>query len=66
MSVRLQATPDAGKVGVTLRDLAATTVGGRFRLVYLVRSTIENLNTEQKQVECFRSAAPHLEPGGAS
>jgi SAM-dependent methyltransferase len=31
---------------------------------YLVRNTIMNLTTQDEQVECFRNAAAHLEPGG--
>ncbi len=39
-------------------------VDGTFRLAYLVYNTIENLTTQDEQVECFRNAAAHLEPGG--
>ncbi len=35
-----------------------------FALAYLVRNTITNLTTQDEQVECFRNAAAHLEPGG--
>ena len=35
-----------------------------FTLVYLVRSTIMNLTTQDAQVECFFNVARHLEPGG--
>jgi hypothetical protein len=33
-------------------------------LVYLLRNTITNLTTQDDQVDCFRNAAAHLEPGG--
>src|SRR5262249_38966135 len=39
-------------------------VGRIFRLAYLVYNTIGNLTTQDEQVECFRNAARHLEPGG--
>ena len=47
-------------VGVAHRDFAAT-VGGQFRLVYLMRNTAENLITEQNQIECFRQRHPASE-----
>ncbi len=39
-------------------------MAGPFRLVYLLRNTIENLTTQDEQVQCFRNAAAHLQPGG--
>jgi hypothetical protein len=39
-------------------------VDGTFRLAYLVYNTIENLTSQDEQVECFRNVASHLEPGG--
>jgi hypothetical protein len=39
---------------------------GAFTLVYLVYNTISNLLTQAGQVACFRNAARHLGPGGAS
>jgi hypothetical protein len=50
--------------GVTLGDFATTTVDRTFRLVYLIRNTITNLTTQDEQVNCFRNAAAHLQPGG--
>ncbi len=64
MVTRLQAKPGADAVGVTIGDFATTKVGGTFRLAYLVYNTIMNLTTQDEQVECFRNAAAHLEPGG--
>jgi SAM-dependent methyltransferase len=64
MVAQLRAKPGASNVGVTMGDFATTTVGGTFRLVYLVRNTIENLTTQAEQVRCFCNAAAHLEPGG--
>ena len=60
----LQATPGAAAVDVTIGDMATTRVEGTFKLAYLVRNTITNLTTQDEQVECFRNAAAHLEPGG--
>jgi SAM-dependent methyltransferase len=64
MVARLRAKPDTDDIGVTIGDFATTTVDGTFRLVYLVFNTIMNLTTQDEQVECFRNAAAHLEPGG--
>jgi len=58
---------------VTFGDFATTRVegaadgqgaAGAFSLVYLVFNTIMNLTTQDAQVDCFRNAAAHLEPGG--
>src|SRR6266704_3320621 len=64
MVAQLQSKPGADDVGETIGDIATTTVGGAFRVVYLLRNTIENLTTQDAQVACFRNAAAHLEPGG--
>ena len=64
MVAQLQAKPGAESIAVTVGDIATTTVPGAFSLVYLVYNTIANLLTQDEQVECFRNAAAHLEPGG--
>jgi SAM-dependent methyltransferase len=64
MITRLRAQPGGSDVHVTIGDLARVTVGAAFRLVYLVRNTITNLTSQDEQVEAFRNAAAHLEPGG--
>jgi SAM-dependent methyltransferase len=64
MAAELRAKPGAHDIGVTIGDFATTSVDGSFTLAYLVRNTIMNLTTQDAQVECFRSVAAHLEPGG--
>ncbi|TDD64721.1 class I SAM-dependent methyltransferase [Jiangella aurantiaca] len=64
MVARLRAQPGADAVGVTVGDFARTIVGGTFTLIYLLRNTITNLTTQDEQVECFRTAAAQLAPGG--
>jgi SAM-dependent methyltransferase len=64
MVARLQAKPGADEIAVTIGDFASTRLGETFRIAYLVYNTIENLTTQDEQVECFRNAAAHLEPGG--
>jgi SAM-dependent methyltransferase len=64
MAAQLQPHQQASDIEVTIGDFATTTVDGRFRLVYLLRNTITNLTTQDEQVQAFRNAAAHLEPGG--
>jgi hypothetical protein len=65
MLAQLRAKPAAAGIGVTEGDFATTRVPARFRLVYLLFNTINNLTTQDEQVECFANAAAHLEPGGS-
>jgi SAM-dependent methyltransferase len=53
------------EIPVVIGDMATATAPGRFSLVYLVYNTITNLLSQDEQVECFRNAARHLEPGGS-
>jgi SAM-dependent methyltransferase len=64
MVAQLQAKPDTDDIGVTIGDFATTSVGGTFKLAYLVRNTITNLTRQEDQVACFRNVAAHLELGG--
>ena len=64
MVEQLRAKPGGTDIPVTVGDMATTTVDGTFGLVYLVFNTIVNLTTQDAQVDCFRNAAAHLEPGG--
>ncbi|HVD71108.1 MAG TPA: class I SAM-dependent methyltransferase [Actinomycetota bacterium] len=64
MAARLRAKPGGDSIGVTIGDIATTTVTGSFSLVYLLCNTIMNLTTQAAQVACFGNAAAQLEPGG--
>ncbi|CCK31276.1 methyltransferase type 11 [Streptomyces davaonensis JCM 4913] len=64
MVARLRAKPGGDTVGVTIGDFATTKVDGRFTVAYLVFNTINNLTTQDAQVDCFLNAAAHLAPGG--
>ncbi|MFI8946426.1 class I SAM-dependent DNA methyltransferase [Streptomyces sp. NPDC053750] len=64
MTSRLSAKPGGEAVEVTIGDFATTRVPGTFTVAYLVFNTINNLTTQDAQVDCFRNAAAHLEPGG--
>ncbi|WP_207943738.1 class I SAM-dependent methyltransferase [Actinomadura sp. KC345] len=65
MVARLRAKPGGDAVGVTVGDFATTRVDGTFSVAYLVFNTIMNLTAQSAQVDCFRNAAAHLEPGGS-
>jgi SAM-dependent methyltransferase len=64
MVSQLRAKPGAEDIAVTIGDFASAEVDGTFRLAYLVYNTIENLTTQDEQVDCFRNVARHLEVGG--
>src|SRR4029078_3321908 len=64
MVARIRAKPGGEDIGVTIGDIATTTVDGSFAVAPLVYNTIMNLTTQAAQVACFRNAAAHLQPGG--
>lgn len=64
MVEQLRTKVDAATIPVVIGDMATAVAPGTYTLVYLVYNTISNLLTQAEQVECFRNAARHLEPGG--
>lgn len=64
MAAVLRRKVDEDTLPVAIGDMATTVVPGEFTLAYVVYNTITNLLTQDEQVECFRNAARHLEPGG--
>jgi SAM-dependent methyltransferase len=64
MVEQLRAKVDEATIPVVIGDMSVTRAPGEFTLVVLVFNTISNLLTQAGQVECFRNAARHLEPGG--
>lgn len=64
MVERMRAKPGGDAIGVTIGDFATAKAEGRFSLAYLVFNTINNLTSQDAQVDCFRNVAEHLEPGG--
>lgn len=60
----LRKKPGSGDIPVSIGDMTSTTAPGAFSLVYLVFNAITCLLTQDQQVECFRNAAKHLQPGG--
>lgn len=64
MVSRLTAKPHGSDLPVTIGDIAQTSTGELYSVVYLVFNTIMNLTTQAEQVACFRNAAAHLQPSG--
>jgi SAM-dependent methyltransferase len=53
-----------GAIPVVIGNMTTTRVEGTFSLVYLVFNSINNVTTQDGQVDVFANAAAHLEPGG--
>lgn len=64
MVERMRAKPGGDAIAVTIGDFATARADGEFTVAYLVFNTINNLLTQDAQVDCFRNAAAHLVPGG--
>ncbi|MHC2998142.1 class I SAM-dependent DNA methyltransferase [Microbacterium sp. HJ5] len=64
MIARLREKVDGDRLPVVEGDMTTARADGRFSLAYLVFNTISNLLTQDEQIECFRNAARHLQPGG--
>jgi SAM-dependent methyltransferase len=64
MVSRLREKVTEDRMPVILGDMTTADAGTGFTLAYLVYNTISNLLTQDEQVECFRNAARHLQPGG--
>jgi SAM-dependent methyltransferase len=52
------------EIPVEVGDMSTTTVEGAFTLVYVVFNSINNVTSQDGQVDVFANAAAHLEPGG--
>jgi len=52
------------EIPVEVGDMSTTTVEGTFSLVYIVFNSINNVTSQDGQVDVFRNAAAHLDPGG--
>ena len=61
----LRRKPGGAELRVEVGDFATIRMGRRYRLVALVFNTINALPSQDAQLETFRTAADHLEPGGA-
>ena len=52
------------EIPVAIGDMTTTRVEGTFSLVYIVCNSINNVTTQEGQVDVFATAAAHLDPGG--
>src|SRR5262249_57241972 len=52
------------EIPVAIGDMSTMRAEGTFSLVYVVFNSINNVTTQDGQVEAFANAAAHLEPGG--
>ena len=52
------------EIPVAIGDMSATKVEGTFSLVYVVFNSINNVTSQEGQVDVFANAAAHLGPGG--
>ena len=52
------------EIPVAIGDMSTTTVDGTFSLVYVVFNSINNLTSQDGQMDVFANAAAHLVPGG--
>ncbi|HEY3576527.1 MAG TPA: class I SAM-dependent methyltransferase [Gaiellaceae bacterium] len=62
MAAQLRRKTDS--IPVAIGDMTTTRVAGTFSLVYLVFNSINNVTTQDGQVDVFATAAAHLESGG--
>ena len=65
MVAQLRRKPGGAALRVEVGDFATTRMGRRYRVVALPFNTINALPSQDAQVQTFRAAADHLEPGGA-
>jgi SAM-dependent methyltransferase len=64
MIAELRKKPDAAEIRVMRGDMSTIDMGKTYTVVFLVFNTIMNLCTQDAQVQCFKNAAKHLDPGG--
>jgi hypothetical protein len=64
MVEQLRRKSGGDQIAVTIGDFADVPVEGRYRLIYVVFSTLFNLLTQDDQVRCFENVAKHLTDDG--
>jgi SAM-dependent methyltransferase len=65
MIAKLREKPGGKDIAIHQGDFASFSLGRKFSLVYVVFNTIFYLAGQDEQVSCFKSAAEHLDHGGA-
>jgi ubiquinone/menaquinone biosynthesis C-methylase UbiE len=61
---QLAANPDGRLVSAILGDMVDIPVDGTFPLVFIAANSIFVISSQERQVECFRNVAAHLQSGG--
>jgi hypothetical protein len=64
MLEKLKAKPGGDKISLTVGDFSSFSLDRHFRLIYVLFNTFFALLEQEAQVNCMKSAAAHLEPGG--
>jgi SAM-dependent methyltransferase len=65
MVERLRAKPGGDEIPVVIGDMADPPVSGPFRLIFVAFNTLFALQSQDRQIDCFISAARILQPGGS-
>ncbi|HET7552250.1 MAG TPA: class I SAM-dependent methyltransferase [Gemmatimonadaceae bacterium] len=64
MVARLRAKPGGKDIPVTIADFREFDLAEKFALIFLAFNTIFALQSQEDQIQCFRTVARHLRPGG--
>jgi SAM-dependent methyltransferase len=64
MLEKLKAKPGGDKISLTVGDFSSFSLDRHFRLIYVLFNTFFALLEQEAQVNCMKSVAAHLEPGG--
>jgi SAM-dependent methyltransferase len=64
MVARLRAKPGGKDIPVTIADFREFELGEKFALVFVAFNTFFTLQSQEEQLECFRTVTRHLEPDG--
>jgi SAM-dependent methyltransferase len=61
---KMREKPGGDAIPVTIGNMTDLPVDGEFSLIFVGFNTLFMLTTQDEQVQCFRSVAAHLAPGG--
>src|SRR5689334_12246451 len=61
---KMREKPGGDAIPVTIGNMTDLPVDGEFSLIFVGFNTLFMLTSQEEQVQCFRSVAAHLAPGG--
>ena len=64
MVARLRVKPGGEDIPVRIADFREFDLGEKFALIFVAFNTIFALQSQEEQVQCFRTVARHLQPDG--